>query len=228
MATPLDTVRSMAKSIVDRLPQILFTSINSTHPYNPSPPLTQPADRYVRLYSDPNLPSMLLEALDVFLAGLSIEDLDLDELSGAVMDVSSALNATRKKTLSDEASVQDCFRETVFKTVQAVCTILNTDAQYETAPKFPNVQPDKALLVNGETVAIFEHKSPRVANVHFPEVVQLGVRRERLDLFRSADRETSILSKVMATIRPLCDAMIPNEVPIRTASFSVNFKRAGV
>ncbi|KAG8909341.1 hypothetical protein FRC00_010314, partial [Tulasnella sp. 408] len=200
MATPLDTVKNMARSIVGRLPQIILTSSKSTHLYDPSPPLTQPENRYIRLCSDPNLPSMLLEALDAFLAGLSLEDLDLDELPGAFMDVASALNATRKKTLTDEASVQDCFRETVFKTVQAVCTVLKTDAQYETAPRLPNVQPDKAMLVNGEPVAIFEHKSPTVANVQFPEVIQLGIRQERLDLFQPAHRETSILSRVMATL----------------------------
>ncbi|KAG8893581.1 hypothetical protein FRC00_010331, partial [Tulasnella sp. 408] len=196
MATPLDTVKNMARSIVDRLPQIILTSSKSNHRYDPSPPLTQPENRYVCLCFDPNLPSMLLEALDAFLASLSIEDLNLDELSGTVTDVASALNATRKKTLWDEASVQDCFRETVFKTVQAVCTVLETDAQYETAPKLPNVQPDKAILVSGEPVALFEHKSPTVANVYFPEVLQLGMRQERLDLLQPAERETSILSRL--------------------------------
>ncbi|KAG8924394.1 hypothetical protein FRC01_011568 [Tulasnella sp. 417] len=172
MATPLDTLKQLAKSVVDRSPEIAMTTSKSTYPYTPSAPMPELAICLIQLSFDPHLPQTLLDALDVFLAGLNAQDLNLQCLRVAAIYVPICIRQTLQQTLSDESSVQDSLQE------------------------FPNVQPDKSMIVNGKNVVIFEHESPADAARYFPDIIQLGMQRGQLDLSKSATHASSILSKI--------------------------------
>ncbi|KAG8893728.1 hypothetical protein FRC00_010107 [Tulasnella sp. 408] len=62
-----------------------------------------------------------------------------------------------------------------------------------------NIIPDHAWNVEGEAIAIFEHKSPCVAEHHFPDIIDLAKKRTKLDLSKSSSNATSILSKLIVT-----------------------------
>ncbi|KAG9021576.1 hypothetical protein FS837_007166 [Tulasnella sp. UAMH 9824] len=190
--------KTLYKTTIPNLPIIIPQSSNN-YPY--TPPIMPELETYglIELVHDPEIPVALINGLDQFTGTLQDSQLDNAHLARAKQRLEVATDDAGTTTIESEVSVLPYFDKTVATPVRFLCLALGLNVNYGDGPRVYNIIPDHAWNVEGEAIAIFEHKTPCVAEHHFPKIIDLAKDRTKLDLSKYSSNATSILSKLILT-----------------------------
>ncbi|KAG8909433.1 hypothetical protein FRC00_010112 [Tulasnella sp. 408] len=194
--TKVANFKTLYKTTIPDLPKIIPQSTTNTRSY--APPVMPELETFgpVELVHDPNLPDGLINGLDQFADTLQDSQLDDAHLTRAKRRLEIATEEAGTTKIAAEGSVLPYFDKTVAAPVHLLCLALGLNVDYRDGPKIYNIIPDHAWNVEEEAIAIFEHKTPCVAEHHFPKIIDLAKERTKLDLSKYSSNATSILSKV--------------------------------
>ncbi|KAG8924393.1 hypothetical protein FRC01_011567 [Tulasnella sp. 417] len=200
MTTPLETYRRLVmESVVPYDPVIRTPSNTPPSASTLSSPSLATQVRHIHMDYCSSILRELCDTLEIRLASLESESLDLDELAHASGYIPCVLRESKRHVLSDRASVHDAFRETVFKSVQVLAGLLKITIAYEVVP---DIGTSGALIVNGQPAVLFEHIVPDSAPMEFVEAISLGRQKSELDL------QSSTATGISAVISKLCLAIL--------------------
>ncbi|KAG8927148.1 hypothetical protein FRC00_002264, partial [Tulasnella sp. 408] len=166
---------------------------DSDTPLMSLPPLETYA--LVKLVHDPEIPVRLMNELDQFADGLQESQLDNTQLSMARTEFAVTVERAGTFEVGTKTKVLPGFYGIVVQPIRNLCLALGLKVDYEDGPRFLNLKPDHAWTVGGKVIAVFEHKSPGVAERHFPEIGSLAQEQNTLDLLTKSTNAESILSK---------------------------------
>lgn len=185
-------------------PQIIHRTGASTAPDNP--PDTMPellgVGEGVQLVYDPTIPACLINGLERYVDELQDNQLDDAVLRDAENVLNGAQAAVSRKWIETEADAGQVFWGNVASPIEVVCQSLGFQVSYRKAPTEQNIIPDHAWAAGPDPtgewqpLTIFEHKSPAVADRHFPQIVDSARSNETLDLSAQDSSSKSILAKV--------------------------------
>ncbi|KAG8950341.1 hypothetical protein FRC04_007783 [Tulasnella sp. 424] len=175
------------------------------------PPLVMPVllgiEQSVRLVYDPTIPACLINSLERYANELQDSQLDDAQLRNAETILNGAQATISWKWIETEADAGQVFWGNVASPIEVVCRSLGFWATYRNAPMEQNIMPEHAWAWATATaanptpvfqpIAIFEHKSPTVADRHFPEIVALARDNKILQLSTKASSSEIILAKLI-------------------------------
>ncbi|KAG8971892.1 hypothetical protein FRC05_010561 [Tulasnella sp. 425] len=179
----VERFKRLYRTILDELPRIRNHNSEATFRYTQPPAMPvlgiQPL---VQLVHDPTIPACLMNGLDLYAEGLEENQLEDAALERAQQILSAFRGSISQESLQMEVEDYSFFFLAVGMPVHSLCQSIGLDATYRNGSTARNITPDHAWKIGTEPIAVFEHKSPTVADIYFPDIVSKAQENRILDL----------------------------------------------